>query len=119
MNSISPLWTAAAPAGSMVSQADGAGGGFGERQALDLDVLRIVVGHHDVDQSGGDRRDQRLAVVLGAQRRRQLQEGAVGADVVFVQRQMIDRGRGGDIAGRRRGRACRISSDSTQVSDAA
>ena len=31
--------------------ADGAGRGFGERQALDLDVLRVVVGHHDVDQA--------------------------------------------------------------------
>ena len=25
--------------------------GLGERQALGLDVLRIVVGHHDVDQA--------------------------------------------------------------------
>ena len=36
--------------------------------------------------------EQRLPVVLGAQRRRHLEEGAVGADVVLVQRQMIDRG---------------------------
>ena len=31
-------------------EADRAGRGFGERQALGLDVLRIVVGHDDVDQ---------------------------------------------------------------------
>ena len=40
--------------------------------------------------------DQNLAVVFGAQRRRHLEEGAVGADVVFVERDVIDRGRGGD-----------------------
>ncbi len=38
------------------------------------------------------RLDQRQAVVLGAQRRRELEEGAVGADVVLVERQMVDRG---------------------------
>ena len=37
---------------------------------------------------------QRLAIVLGAQRRRQLAEGAVGADVVLIQREVVDRGRG-------------------------
>ena len=33
----------------------------------------------------------RRAVILAAQRRAQLEEGAVGADVVLVERQMIDR----------------------------
>ena len=35
--------------------------------------------------------DQSVAIVLAAQRRRQLEEGAVGADVVLVEHQMIDR----------------------------
>ena len=42
----------------------------------------------------------RQPVVLGAERRRHLEEGAVVADVVLVQRQMRDRGAGGDaVAG--------------------
>ena len=44
----------------------------------------------------GDALDHRPPVVLGAQRRRQLEEGAVGADVVFVERQMVDRDAAGD-----------------------
>ncbi len=39
----------------------------------------------------GDRATKRDAVVLAAQRRRQLEEGPIGADVVLVQRQVIDR----------------------------
>ena len=70
---------------------------FGERQALGFDVLRIVI-RHDRRRSGRRQRlDQRLAVVLGAQRRRHLQEGAVGADVDFIERDVIDRGRRGDV----------------------
>ena len=41
-------------------------------------------------------RDHRQPVVLGAERRRQLEEGAVGADVVLVQRQVVDRDAAGD-----------------------
>ena len=41
--------------------------------------------------------DQRLAVILCAQWRRQLQEGAIGPDIVFVERDVIDRSRGGDV----------------------
>ena len=78
-------------------QADRAGFGLGERQALGLDVLRIMVGDDDVEQAGGERGDQALAIGLAAQRRRELAEGAVGADVVLVQRQMIDRRRRRDV----------------------
>ena len=99
--------------------ADGAGGGLGERQALDLDVLRIVVGHHHVDQPAFERLDQRPAVVLVAQRRRHLEEGAVVADVDLVQRQMVDRGGGGDRQGPASLARRSTSSDSAQVMEAA
>jgi hypothetical protein len=68
-------------------------GGLGEGLALGVDVLRVVARHDDVDGAVGDRRDHGQPVVLGAQRRRQLEEGAVGADVVLVQRQVVDRPR--------------------------
>jgi len=44
-----------------------------------------VVGHDDVDEAGGERLDQRLAVGFGAERRRQFQECPVRADIVLVQ----------------------------------
>ena len=70
--------------------------GFRERQPFGFDVLRIMVGDDDVDQPFAERANERLALVLMAQRRSQLQEGAIVADVVLVQRQMIDRGPAGD-----------------------
>ena len=82
-------------------QPDGAVGGIGEGQALGVDVLRIVRGDDDVDRAVGQRLDHRHAVVLGAQRRRQLEEGAVFADVVLVQRQMVDRDAAGDVGAAR------------------
>ena len=91
---MSPLWTSRSAGRQHGLEADRAGRGFGERQALGLDVLRIVVRHHDVEQALGERLDQRDAVLLGAQRRRHLEEGAIGADVDLVQRQVIDRGGG-------------------------
>ncbi len=45
----------------------------------------------------GDALDHRLAIVLGAQRRPHLVEGAVGADVVLVERQVIDGYAAGDL----------------------
>ena len=77
-------------------QPDRAVGGLGEGLALALHVLRVVRGADDVDGAVGECCDQRLPVVLGAERRRHLEEGAVGADVVLVQREMRDRGAGGD-----------------------
>lgn len=78
-------------------QADGAVLGLGPGVALGLHVLRVVVGANDVDGAVGDRRDHRLPVVLVAQGRRHLEEGAVGADVVLVVGQVIDRDAGGDV----------------------
>ena len=49
--SSSPLWTRRRPAGSRVSRPIAPARGLGEGQALGLDVLRIVVGHDDVDQA--------------------------------------------------------------------
>ena len=84
-------------------EADGAGGGFLEGEALLLLVLRGVEGADDVDEAGGQRLDGGHAVVLGAERGAQLEEGAVVADVEFVQRQVVDRGAGGDGQARRAG----------------
>ena len=75
---------------------DGAARGLLEGQALLLLVLRGVERADDVDQPLGQRLDHRHPVVLGAQRRRELEEGAVVADVELVQRQVVDRGPGGD-----------------------
>ena len=73
---------------------------FGERQPLGLDILRIVVGNHDVDDSLGERLDQRQPFFLAAQRRREFEKGAVVADVDLVQREMIDRDAAGDVEAR-------------------
>jgi len=73
-------------------QSDRAGACFGKGQPLGFDVLRIVIRHYHVDQAAAERLDQQLAVVFGAQRRRQFQEGAIGPDVVFVKGDVIDRG---------------------------
>ena len=76
---------------------------FGEGQALGLDILRIVVGHDDVDRAVDQRLDHRQPVVLVPQRRRELEEGAVVADVVLVERQIVDRDAAGDRQPRRLG----------------
>ena len=70
--------------------------GFREGQPLRLDVLRIVVGDDHVDDAFAKAGDDRLPVVLVAKRRRELEEGAVIADVVLVQRQVVDRDAAGD-----------------------
>ena len=77
-------------------EADRARRGFGERQPLGLDVLRIVVGDDDVDQAVSERLDQRQPLVLAAQRRVEFQEGAIVADVDLVEREMVDRDAAGD-----------------------
>ena len=76
---------------------DGAVRRLGEGQPLVLNILWIVVRDDHVDGAVGQRLDHRLPVVLVAQRRRELQEGAVIADVVLVERQVVD----GDAAGDR------------------
>ena len=73
--------------------ADGAGHGLGEGQALGLHVLGIVVGDHHVDQAVGQRVGQGQPVVLAAQRRGELAEGAVAADVVLVEGEVVHRHR--------------------------
>ena len=52
MSGSSPLWTRRRPAREHGLEPDRAGARFGERQALALHVLRIVVGHHHVDEAG-------------------------------------------------------------------
>ncbi len=47
--------------------ADGAGRGLGERQALRLDVLRVVVGADHVDHAFVQRLDQSQPLVLAPQ----------------------------------------------------
>ena len=66
-------------------EADGAVGGLGEGMALGVDVLRVVARHDHVDGAVGEAGDHRPAVIVGAERRRELEEGAVGPDVVLVQ----------------------------------
>ena len=53
----------------------------------------------------GQRLDQREAFVLAAQRRVQLQEGAVVADVDFVEGEIVDRDAAGDGEAGSRARA--------------
>jgi hypothetical protein len=62
--------------------ADRAGCGVGEGQTLYFDVLRIVIRNDGVDHAFLDRRGQRDAILFRAQGRRQLEEGAVAADIV-------------------------------------
>ena len=81
-------------------KADRARRRFGKWQPLGFDVLRIVIRHDHVDEAGAHRFDERFAVVLRAQWRRHLQECAVGPDVDFIERDVIDRGRSGDIQSR-------------------
>jgi hypothetical protein len=72
-------------------QPDRAGRCIGKRQALGVDILRIMRGHDDVDGAVLERLDHRQPVVLGAQRRRQPEEGAVFPDIIVVERQIVDR----------------------------
>ena len=55
-----------------------------------------MVGDDDVDHAFGERRDHGEAVILMAQRRRDLAEGAVLADIVLVEGQVVDRDAAGD-----------------------
>ena len=84
-------------AAGAVAFTDGARRGLGKRQAFRLHVLRVVIGHDDIDQPRAERGDQRRAVLLGAQRRLELEEGAVRPDVDLVEREMVDGGGGGDV----------------------
>ena len=52
----------------------------------------------DVDGTRLQAFDHSLPVVLGAKRWRELEEGAVGRDVVLVEREVVDRHAGGDAA---------------------
>ena len=76
--------------GEQCLEADGAVGGFGEGVALHVGVLRVVARHDHVDLAGGKALHHGAAIVLAAQRRPQAQEGAVGADVVLVEGEVID-----------------------------
>ena len=66
-------------------QADAAEGGLGEGQPFGVFVLGRVVRGDGVDGAVPEAVDHRLAVAFGAQRRRQLGEGAVIADGGFVE----------------------------------
>ena len=100
MKSVSPLWISRSAAGSMVCSPIAPEAASANGSRLTSTSCGLWSDMIDVNQSGGDRRDQREAVVLGTQRRRQFQEGPVGADIVLVQRQMVDRDRGRDIQAR-------------------
>ena len=91
IRSMSPEWTSRNAAASSVSRPIGAVRCFGEGLALDLGVLRVMGGMDDVDGARFEPLDHRLPVVLGPQRRGELEERAVGRDVVLVERQIVDR----------------------------
>ena len=64
----------------------------GRREAVIGNPLPVRPGRLvHVDEAGTHRFDERLAVVLRAQGRRHLQKGAVGPDVNFIERDVIDR----------------------------
>ena len=84
-------------------EADRAGLGFGERHALGLDILRIVIGHDDIEQARRQSLDEGEPILFVAQRRRDFQKRPIIADVVLVERQMIDRGAAGHRQARRLG----------------
>ena len=75
-------------------EADSAIFSFGEGQALCLHVLRIMIGDDRIHEPGRERLDEHDTLLFVPQRRGKLQEGAVIADIAFVQRHMVDRGRG-------------------------
>ena len=70
---------------------------LGEGQALAFLVLRGVEAGDHVDQPLGHRLDHGQPVLLGAQGRGEAEEGAIAADVIFVQRQVMDRDTGTDV----------------------
>lgn len=70
---------------------------FRPRMAFGFHVLRVMIGADDVDCAIGNSRDHRLPVVFVAQRWRHLEERPIGADVVFIVGQVIDRHPGGDV----------------------
>ena len=86
-------------------EADGAARGLLEGQALLLLVLRRVERADDVDQAR--RPAPRPCAMRSSSERsggRELEEGAVVADVELVERQVVDRGAGGDRRGPAAGR---------------
>ena len=68
---------------------------FGKGLAFRLDILRIVIRDDGVDHPFRQAGDQSLTIPLGTQRRGNLEEGPVVADVAFVEGKMVD----GDAAG--------------------
>ena len=58
-------------------ETDGAVCCFGEREALRLDVLRIVIGDDHIDHPFGERLDNRLSIILVAQWWREFEERPV------------------------------------------
>jgi hypothetical protein len=65
--------------------------GFREGQPLGLDILRVVIRDDHVDHALVEGLHHRLAVGLVAQGRREPAEGAVMADVILVQHEVVDR----------------------------
>ena len=77
-------------------EADRAIGSFRERAPFVVGILRIVAGDDDIDVAGGQRLHEGRAILFAAQGRANFEIGSIGADVVFVQRQVIDRRATGD-----------------------
>ena len=77
-------------------QADATRLGLGEGHPLAVLILRPVVGDDGVDRAILESLDDRLAILLGAQRRHELAEGPVVADRQVVQRKIGCGGIAGD-----------------------
>ena len=75
-------------------EADRAEGGRLEGHLLLLLRVGRVIGGHAVDQPALERRDERLAVARGAQRRVHLHAGVEGVDGLVGHRQVVRRGLG-------------------------
>ena len=83
--------------------------GLAEWQPLGLDILRVVIGYDHVDQPGSEPIDQGESLVLAAQRRVELQEGAIVADIDLIEREMVDRDARSDRESACRARASAVS----------
>ena len=61
-----------------------------EGQTLGIGALRIVRGDDDIDRAVGDALDQCAPIFLGAKWRRKFEKGAIGTDIEFIEREMMD-----------------------------
>ncbi len=93
-------------------------GSLAEGQALGVDVLRIMRGDDDVDLAPSPAHRPSPCVVFRAQRRIELEEGPVLADVVFVEAQVIDRDAAGDLGATLRATWIASTDSGTEICEA-